>query len=55
MENEFKDSALMTKIKNLSQENQDNKTSISVNNTKRTEAEDALKVEISSKTSLKAI
>jgi hypothetical protein len=55
MENEFKDTALMTKIKNLSQENQDNKTSISVYNTNRTEAEEALKEEISNKITLKAV
>ncbi len=45
----------MKKIKDLAQGNQDNKTSISGFNNKRTEAEDALKVEISKKITLKTV
>jgi hypothetical protein len=45
----------MTKIKDLAQGNQDNKTSISGFNTKRTEAEVALRDEISKKITLKTV
>ena len=45
----------MQKIKNLAKENQEIKTQVSDQNNKRTEAENSLKAEISSKTTLEAI
>ncbi len=45
----------MTKIKNLAEENQQIKKSISDQDIKRTQKEDALKAEISNKITLKTI
>ena len=55
MENEFLDTALMQKIKNLESENENFKTQLSLENTERTATEEALKAEISSKITLQAI
>lgn len=52
MENEFLDTSLMQRIKNLSQQNEEMKNQISEFKAQRIEAEESLKAEISIKVNL---